>query len=213
MHARTLLTAAAAALFTCLIASPSEAALLFYMKVKGQRQGDIKGNVVQKGREDTILCTAFSHNIVSPRDAATGRPVGKRLHKPMVITTEWGRHVPLLMSALTTNEVLTEVELWFFSPSSTGIETRFMTIKLINASIAELSSKVLNVRSPELARMPETCELSLTYERIEVTYTNGGLSYTDTWASVSAPARQPVARSLPPSKPRAQKKPVRVAGR
>ncbi|WP_044246058.1 type VI secretion system tube protein Hcp, partial [Chondromyces apiculatus] len=47
-------------------------ALAAYLRLKGQTQGDIKGSVIQKGREDSIMVIAVSHEIISPRDAASG---------------------------------------------------------------------------------------------------------------------------------------------
>ena len=63
-------------------------ALNAYLKLKGQKQGEIKGSVTQKGREDKIMVIAVSHEIISPRDPASGLPTGKRMHKPFVITKE-----------------------------------------------------------------------------------------------------------------------------
>ena len=47
-------------------------ALNAYLKLKGQKQGPIAGSVTQKGREGKIMVIATSHEIVSPRDAASG---------------------------------------------------------------------------------------------------------------------------------------------
>ena len=69
-------------------------ALNAYLTLKGQKQGDIKGSTTQKGREGTIMVIAQSHEIVSPRDAASGLPTGKRQHKPMVITKEVDKSSP-----------------------------------------------------------------------------------------------------------------------
>jgi hypothetical protein len=38
----------------------------------------------------------FNQAIVSPRDAASGLPTGKRMHKPFVITKEYDKSSPLL---------------------------------------------------------------------------------------------------------------------
>ena len=63
-------------------------ALNAYLTLTGETQGDIKGSVTQAGREDSIMVIATQHEIVSPRDAASGLPTGKRQHKPFVITKE-----------------------------------------------------------------------------------------------------------------------------
>ena len=65
-------------------------ALTAYLRVVGTRQGEIKGSVTQKGREGRIAVIAVSHELLSPRDAATGQATGKRQHKPFVITKELG---------------------------------------------------------------------------------------------------------------------------
>ncbi|MDD5306609.1 MAG: type VI secretion system tube protein TssD [Deltaproteobacteria bacterium] len=66
------------------------------------------------------MVVAVSHEIVSPRDAASGLPTGKRMHKPLVITKEVDRSSPLLYSALVNNENLPKVELKFWVSSGSG---------------------------------------------------------------------------------------------
>src|SRR5205814_6325057 len=91
-------------------------ALNAYLKLKGQKQGEIKGSVTQKGREDKIMVIAVSHEIVSPRDPASGLPTGKRMHKPFVITKELDKSSPLLYSVLTNNENIPTWQLEFWTP-------------------------------------------------------------------------------------------------
>ena len=64
-------------------------ALNAYLKLKGQKSGEIKGSCPQKGRENKIMVIAVSHEIVSPRDAASGLPTGKRMHKPYACLVDW----------------------------------------------------------------------------------------------------------------------------
>ena len=115
-------------------------ALNAYLTIKGSKQGSIKGSVTQKGREGQIAVYGFQHSIVSPRDPQSGLPTGKRMHKPIFITKELDKSTPLLMTALVTNENITDFTLRFFSPTinasaGTGTEVQNYTIKLTNASI------------------------------------------------------------------------------
>jgi len=71
-------------------------ALNAYMKITGETQGDIVGSVTQSGREDSIMVIGTTHEVVSPRDAASGLPTGKRQHKPFTITKEVDKSSPLL---------------------------------------------------------------------------------------------------------------------
>jgi type VI secretion system secreted protein Hcp len=158
-------------------------ALNAYLKLKGEKQGDIKGSVTQKGRENSIMVIAVNHEIVSPRDAASGLPTGKRMHKPFVITKELDKSSPLLENALVNNENLTEWELKFWTPSPTGVETQHFTVKLTNANIASIRFHMLNNKNPELMKYAEYEEVAFTYQKITWTWTAGGITAEDDWES------------------------------
>lgn len=56
---------------------------------------DSPGSCVGKIRcADGSCVISFEQDIVSPRDAASGLPTGKRMHKPFVITKELDRNSP-----------------------------------------------------------------------------------------------------------------------
>jgi type VI secretion system secreted protein Hcp len=122
-------------------------ALNAYLKLKGQKQGDINGSVTQKGRENSIMVIAVSHEIISPRDPASGLPTGKRMHKPMVITKELDKASPLLYNALCNNENIPTWKLQFWTPqlrasAGVGNEVQHFTIELLNANIASISFRL-----------------------------------------------------------------------
>jgi len=182
-------------------ASPSEAALDFYVRIKAQKQGEIKGSVVQKGREGMIRGIAFQHEIVSPRDVATGQATGKRQHKPLRIVCEMDRAYPLLVTAVAGNEPLPQVELSFWKPqirASTGVgqEIKYMTIVLTNVVISRVAATVQNTRDPNLARFPETYEVDFTYQRIDIENIEGGSKGSDSLSGSTAERRIPSARRI-----------------
>ena len=161
-------------------------ALNAYLNLKGQKQGDIKGSVTQKGREGKIMVIAVSHEIISPRDSASGLPTGKRQHKPLVITKELDKSSPLLLNALCNNENIPEWQLQFWKPqisavAGVGSEVQNYTIKLTNANIAGIQFKMLNNKNPDLTRYVEYEEVSFTYQKIEWTWVDGGITAEDDW--------------------------------
>jgi len=156
-------------------------ALNAYLKMTGAKQGDIKGSVTQKGREDTIMVIAVHHEIVSPRDPASGLPTGKRMHKPLVITKELDKASPLLYNVLTNNEDLTKWELKFFQPSATGAEKQHYTITLEHANIASINFVMANNKVPELMKFAEYEEVAFTYRKITWTWVDGGITASDDW--------------------------------
>jgi type VI secretion system secreted protein Hcp len=161
-------------------------ALNAYLKLKGQNSGDVKGSVTQKGREDTIMVHAYTHEIVTPRDAASGLPTGKRMHKPLTITKEIDKSSPILYSILVNNENITEFELQFWKPqikaaSGVGSEVQFYTIKLVNANISQMHEYVLDNKIPANMPIPPMETVSFTYQKIEWTWVDGGITANDDW--------------------------------
>ena len=152
-----------------------------YMKLKGQKQGQITGSVTQKGHEGSILVIAVDHSIVSPRDAGSGLPTGKRQHKPFVITKELDKSSPLLYNALVSGENITSWELQFWTAGQTGKEAQYYSVKLTNANISSIEFKMLNTKDPDTAKFAPFEEVAFTYQKIEWTWTQGGITTTDDW--------------------------------
>ncbi len=162
-------------------------ALNAYLALKGQKQGDIHGSVTQKGREGKIMVIAAEHELVSPRDPATGLPSGQRMHKPFVITKEVDAASPLLYTAMVTNENLPQWELQFWAPqvatSGVGTEIQRYTVRLTDASICDIRFRMLNNKNPDLMRYAEYEEVAFTYRRIDWIWVPGNLAAGDTWVT------------------------------
>jgi type VI secretion system secreted protein Hcp len=165
-------------------------ALNAYLYYKGQKQGDIKGSVTQKGRENSIMVVAASHSIRSPRDAASGLPSGKRQHQVFTITQELDISVPLSYNALTQNENIVSWKLLHWAPqygndrtTAVGTEVQHFTIELTNANIASIDFRMLNNKNAELMKYSEYLEISFSYQKIQWTWVKGGVTANDDWES------------------------------
>jgi type VI secretion system secreted protein Hcp len=161
-------------------------ALNAVLRLKGQRQGDIKGSCLQKGRVDTIAVIALSHSIISPRDAASGLPTGTRMHKPLVITKELDKSSPLLYNTLTQNENITTLTIHFYTPQldakrGMGEEVNNYIVELTNANIASIDFRMANNKHPDLMKFAEYEEIAFTYEKIMWTWKDGGITSSDSW--------------------------------
>ena len=161
-------------------------AMMMYAYLKGQKSGQIKGSITQKGREDSIGVIAVAHSIYSPRDPQSGLPTGQRMHKPFVFTKELDKATPILYNVLCTNENITEAIFKFWTPqikAATGVgsEVQHFTIKLTNANIASIDFRMLNIRDPNLTKFTEYEECALTYQKIEWTWNDGGITADDDW--------------------------------
>ena len=156
-------------------------ALNAYLTLEGETQGPISGSVTQAGREESIMVIGYNHEVVSPRDAASGLPTGKRQHKPLTITKEVDKSTPLLMNVLVNNENLTAWRLDFWRPSRSGMEEQFYSIELLNANIAGIRSEMLNNKYEENMRHAEREHVSFTYQKITWTWQDGGIMAEDDW--------------------------------
>ena len=156
-------------------------ALNAYLKLTGETQGEIKGSVTQAGREDSIMVIATSHEIVSPRDAASGLPTGKRQHKPFLVSKEIDKSTPLLMNALVNNENISSFECRYWTPSPSGQEVQHYTVTLTNASISAVRSEMLNNKYAENMQHKEREHVSFCYQKITMTWEDGGVTAEDDW--------------------------------
>jgi type VI secretion system secreted protein Hcp len=154
--------------------SEADAALNAYLKLKGEKQGDIKGGVTKKGNEGAIDILSVSHEVVSPRDPASGLPTGKRQHKPFVITKELDKSTPLLNSMLVRNERIKTWALDVYLPNAKGVEALAYTIKLTDASIASI--RLITDADGNVKE-----EIAFTYQKIEWTWKEGAITAEDDW--------------------------------
>ena len=155
-------------------------ALNAYLKIKGQKQGDIKGSATVKGREGRIVVIACSHDIVSLSDAASGMATGRRQHHPLLITKELDKSSVPLRQALVTNETLTLWDLQFWRAMTRGSEKQHFTIRLVNARVASIHFELPNTRSPDTSKLPELEQIAFVYEKIDWVWTDG-LVAEDDW--------------------------------
>lgn len=163
------------------VSESSFGALNAYLRLTGEMQKEIKGDVTQDGRVGSIMVIGTSHSVSSPRDAASGMPTGKRQHQPFRITKEIDQTSPLLMNALVSNEMMTKWRLDYWQPSRTGAEFQYYTIELINARVVGIQQEMLNNKYPENMQHKEREHISFVYEEIIWTYQDGGVTSQDEW--------------------------------
>jgi type VI secretion system secreted protein Hcp len=140
--------------------APNPDVVVATVMVKGQTQGNFS--------DTPIDVTAVAHEIVSPRDPASGLPTGKRQHKPIVLTMAWGPSTPRFLQALVTNENLTTFKLTLIDNGQA-----VATIELTNASVAQFDEHGDNVT------------FQFTYEKITWTWLVPAVQATDDWVAIA----------------------------
>ncbi|HEX8541291.1 MAG TPA: Hcp family type VI secretion system effector [Pseudomonas sp.] len=148
---------------------------------KGTFTSDSVGNIYQEGHEDEILVQAFDHQIIIPRDPQSGQPTGQRVHKPLMITKVFDKSSPLIFNALTAGERLTECELKWYRTSAEGNQQHYFTIKLEDAIIVDVTSRMPNCQDPNQSHFTHLEDVYFTYRKITWTHEVSGTSGSDDW--------------------------------
>jgi type VI secretion system secreted protein Hcp len=157
-------------------------ALNAFLHLKGQKQGDIKGSVTQKGREGSIMVIAANHEISSPLgNTASGAAVGKRVHKPFVITKELDKSSPLLYQAMVNNELMAGWKLDFFAAAANGVEKQDYSVVLTNAIITDIKFVLPNTKDTDTMKLNPCEMIEFSYQSIQWTWIEGALTATDKW--------------------------------
>jgi type VI secretion system secreted protein Hcp len=151
-------------------------ALNAYLKLKGQKSGDIKGDVTRKGQEGKIQVFSWRWDVQSPRDPASGLPTGKTQAGEFFVTKERDKSSPLLFNALATNENITEFELGLYELNqATGADILHQTWRLTNANIASMRQHGL---APTPSGAFDGEEMTFTFQRIELLHQANGASFS-----------------------------------
>lgn len=169
------------------VAIQSQAGMMAYLTIKGQKTGVFKGGVTQKGREGKIAVIAADHDLGASSNAG-GRPglIARRSSQPVKLTLLLDQAAPLIYNAMSNGEILTEVTVDFWAPQvkaglGIGTEVQHYSIKLTNATISDVHFVMPNIMHPDTLKSPETIEVSFTYQKIEWTWKDGGITASDDW--------------------------------
>lgn len=155
-------------------------ALNAYMRLKGSHQGDIKGDVTQAGREESILVVGFNHAVTVPT-GPDGIATGKYQHEPLIVTKNIDIATPGLMNALVSHEEIEDFELRLWRPRPAGAEEQWYTIQFDYGKVVDIRYEMLNNKYPENMKHEEYEYVSFVYKTIIWTYEDAGITAEATW--------------------------------
>ena len=163
------------------ITTNAHAALNAYLYVKGEKTGQVKGSVTQKGRENSIMVIAFEQMTKIEMGTATS----KRNVGPIVITKEVDKSSPVLRQMLNTNESIKEAIIQFWTPGASGKEIQHYTVKLTQARIVSMKTVMANNKITSNMQLKEYEEITIAYGRAEWTWMDGGITTLEEASSSS----------------------------
>lgn|GEM_PF-2044063 len=140
------------------------AAVNAYIVFENTAQGKMKGDPSRASSPERIRLISVA------RESSSGMALGKRMHRPITITKEVDAVSPMLKQALATGSVLGDVVI-VYEGAGAGTDKAAQKIVLKNAMVTAINMT------------GKAEQISLDYQTIEVTYTNGGKSAADDWVS------------------------------
>jgi type VI secretion system secreted protein Hcp len=164
-----------------------------YMKIRGAKTGDFKGDVTVKGRTAESLVLGIDYEVQTPFDLATGQASGKRQHSPLVLVKPIDAASPQIYEAAVTGEVLTNVEIDLVQTTVQGTVNTLFKYLLTNARISSVHHSMTTncvAGAPCKAAAPDgnivgpdepTESVALTFQRIEIEHLQGKTSASDNW--------------------------------
>jgi type VI secretion system secreted protein Hcp len=134
------------------------------------------------GRQNTALCQALQHEVYIPTNIQTGQPTGKRVHNKLTVTKVFDKSSPKLYDHLTrgTNvNVLFE----FYRINDTGVEEKYFTIELEDATIVSIKPWIPNCFDKTTENYGHMEDVSFTYRKIVWTHHHEGgtIEGADDW--------------------------------
>jgi type VI secretion system secreted protein Hcp len=105
------------------------------------------------------------------------------VHQPIVITKELDKSSPILWNMLVTNENISNVTIKYVRAAANGAEPQIYQIKLTNASISSITFHQPNSALADSRAVNEYEDVTFTYQKIEWTWNDGGITSTDEWTA------------------------------
>ena len=138
-----------------------------FMTVTGKMSGAIKGDVTQRGHAGAILVEELDYAVRSPRDAASGRATGRRIHEPVAVTVSTGKQTPLIFKAAIDGT----------HRQGNFVVTLACSLALTNAEVAEFRLGLQGAAAD--AGLVD--HYSFAFQKIDLTWAKGGVTASDDW--------------------------------
>ncbi len=154
-----------------------------FLKLSGT---DIKGESTQTslGRADSIECLFYQQRIITAREAGSGLATGRRQYEPILIRKRIDKSSPLLLKGLRSNQQVDAVFRFYRpNPNGDGTTEQFYSVEIRQGRIASIRQYLPDTTIPATSQQPPLEEVTFVFGSITWTYTQGGITDTD---SVSA---------------------------
>ncbi|KAH8796283.1 hypothetical protein BGZ57DRAFT_998045 [Hyaloscypha finlandica] len=136
----------------------------YYLSLKGKKQGQLYHNNATS-LTNVVQILGFNFSASAPRDIASGLPTGKSTFTPVSLYKEMDTSSPLLMQALTTNEIF-QATITAVDPATNGNLATTFAWKLTNGGLTSVSYGAGSTQMVE--------SIAMVFQKLEIDATAGG---------------------------------------
>lgn len=133
-------------------------------------------------RAKTIECFSFSHAMSAPVSDMDGSSIGRRRVGPVTIQKRVDASTPLLVKALTENQVIAATFSFYRPcPSGDGQTEQFYTLELFEGRIQAIQQSSSAAHTVAGAHTPAMEEICFAAKSMIWTFVPNGISHHDSW--------------------------------
>lgn len=134
-------------------------------------------------RSGSIECLSFSHSISAHVSEMDGSSLGRRRMGPVTIRKRVDASSPLLIKALTENQVVKGIFKFFRPcPSGDGQTEQFYTVELIEGRIQAIDQNCSSIQQISGCNSAPLEEVSFSANNLIWTFIPNGISHQDSWS-------------------------------
>ena len=157
-----------------------------FLKIKGAKAGEIKGEASDKDHKGEIEVLSWSWGLEQKPSLGSGGARGRATIRELKITKNVDKASTPLMTALRTNEPIKEAKLTVRKAGKTALE--YFKITIENGRVMSLDVEVSDIGGSAIVE-----RVSFSFNKIAVDYTpqgqdgqpQGSMSFVDSWEDAS----------------------------
>ena len=144
-----------------------------YIRIRGNVQGEIKGECTQDAKKDMIVSYSFNDSLRIPIDDHTGLPTGQREHLAASFIHAVDCATPKLQKAACSGEKV-EIRVDKYRTGADGGEQKYFTLTYEDAII--VGTELFDAENGTMYE-----KITFTFAKVTYTYIDGNIEFVDDW--------------------------------
>ena len=157
-----------------------------YLSITDEQGAKVTADVAINGREGTAEIIAFDYDVSIPSDKNTGALTAVRKHNTATMTKTYDSASPVLFDACCRGKTFKQMVLHWYKISNSGSEVEYFRHTLTNVKVVKVRHFVQNVKDPHFDALGHQEQVSVRFQKIEMSHPDGNIHASDDWTESRA---------------------------